>query len=70
MLSFLLENWYKWYLEDVDSYSDTNFLNFQPKIHFWANLDKEVKVVPENWHIWDLEDDDSYSDISFLNFQP
>ena len=69
MLSFLLENWYKWYLEDADSYSDTNFLNFQPKIHFWANLDKKVKVAPENWHIWDLEDDDSYSYNSFLNLK-
>ena len=25
----LLENWHTWYLEDVDSYSKINFLNFE-----------------------------------------
>ena len=28
-LSFLLENWHKWYLEDADSYFDISFLNFE-----------------------------------------
>ena len=37
-LFILTENWHTWYLEDADSYSDISFLNFQPKIHFWANL--------------------------------
>ena len=36
--SFLLKNWHKWYLDDAESYSNNSFLNFQPKIHFWANL--------------------------------
>ena len=26
------------YLEDADSYWEISVLNFQPKIHFWANL--------------------------------
>ena len=36
--SFMLKNWHKWYLDDAESYSNNSFLNFQPKIHFWANL--------------------------------
>ena len=28
-LSFLLENWHKWYVEDADSYFDISFLNFK-----------------------------------------
>ena len=27
-LSALSENWYTWYLEDADSYSNISFLNF------------------------------------------
>ena len=37
-LSVLPENWYTWYLEDADSYSDISILNFKTYIHFWANL--------------------------------
>ena len=29
-LSVLPENWYTWYLENVDSYSNISFLNLQP----------------------------------------
>ena len=37
-LSVLPKNWYTWYLEDADSYSNTSFFNLQPQIYFWANL--------------------------------
>ena len=52
-LSFLLENWHKCYLKDADSYSNISFLNFQPKIYFWANMGQKkskLSVLPENWH--------------------
>ena len=70
--TFFLKNWHTCYLEDADSYAIIIFLNFQPEIHFYANLDQKkskLSVLPENWHTWYLEDADSYSDISFLNFQ-
>ena len=41
-LSFFLENWHKWYVEDVDSYSDIGYLHFQPEIHFWANFWQKI----------------------------
>ena len=28
-LAILTENWHTWYLDDADSYSDINFLNFK-----------------------------------------
>ena len=34
----LSENWYTWYLKDVDSYTNISFMNFQLYISFWANL--------------------------------
>ena len=37
-LSLFPENWHTWHLDDADSYSNIIFLNFQPYIHFWANL--------------------------------
>ena len=40
-LLVFLENWHIWYLEDVDFYSNISFLNLQPLIHFWANLDQK-----------------------------
>ena len=36
-LSVLPEKWHTWYLENVNSYFNISFLNFQSKIHFWAN---------------------------------
>ena len=33
-LSVLSENWHAWYLEDTDSYSEFNFLNFKLKFIF------------------------------------
>ena len=38
-LFIFTENWHTWYIEDADSYSYNSFLNCQPKIRFWANLD-------------------------------
>ena len=40
-LSVLPANWHTWYLGDADSYSNISFLNLQPKIYFWANLDQK-----------------------------
>ena len=38
---FLPENWHTEYLKDADSYSGIDFLNFQPKFHFWLNLGRK-----------------------------
>ena len=40
-LSVLPANWHTWYLGDADSYPNISFLNLQPKIYFWANLDQK-----------------------------
>ena len=45
-LFVLPENWHTWHLEDADSYSDISFLNFQPKIHFWANVCQKSQNCP------------------------
>ena len=71
-LFILAENWHTEYLENADSYSIISFLNFLPKIYFWANLDRKSQklfVLPENLHMVYLEDADPCCDISFLNFQ-
>ena len=41
LLSILDENWHTEYPEDADSYTVISFLNFLPKIYFWANLDRK-----------------------------
>ena len=41
-LSILAENGTE-YLDDADSYSDINLINFQPWIHFWANLGRRIQ---------------------------
>ena len=38
-------------LEVLTPNSDLDFGNFDPKIHFWANLDPKVKVVRFNWKL-------------------
>ena len=54
----------------VGSYSNTSFLNFQPKsLGKFGPKKSKSSVLPEKWHTWYLEDADSYSDISFLNFK-
>ena len=45
-LSVFPENLHTWYLEDADSYSNIGFLNFQPYIHFWANLGWKIQSCP------------------------
>ena len=42
-LSVLPENWHTWYLEDVDSYFNISFLNFQPNINVWANVGQKTQ---------------------------
>ena len=37
-LFILTENWYTWYIKDVDSYSNNSFLNCQRWTHFWENF--------------------------------
>ena len=70
-LSLFLENWHTSHLDDGDSYSNISFLNFQPLIHFWANLGKKSQSCPVWLKIGTqcLDDVDSYSDIAFFNFQ-
>ena len=37
--------------------------NFDPKIHFWANLGRKSQscsFFPENWHAWHLDNADSW----------
>ena len=40
------ENWHTWYLEDVNSYFNISFQNFQPRIHFWENLGQKTQSCP------------------------
>ena len=52
-MSVLTENWHTRYIKDADSdsFSGISYLNFQPYIHFWANLTENVTgVLAENWH--------------------
>ena len=51
-LSVLPENWCAWYLEDADFYFNISFLNFQPKIHFWANSGQKSLSCPFYLTIW------------------
>ena len=53
-LPILSENWYSWYLEDADSYSNISFLNFKSQFRFWANLGQKVKLVRFNWKLLDI----------------
>ena len=73
-LSFLLQNWNKWYPEDSDSYSNISCLNFHPTLNPFLGKfgpkKSKLSVLPKNWHTLYLEDTDSYSSISFLNFKP
>ena len=67
-MSILAENWHTECLEDADSYSVLSFLNLQPEIYFWANLDrKSIKllVLHENQHMKYLEDPDLIATLVF-----
>ena len=59
-------------LEVLISNADLDFWNFDPKIHFWANLGPEKQncsfCLKIDTHGISTNGD-SYSDISFLNFQ-
>ena len=70
-LSVLYKNWQTWYLEDADFVPTLVFWDFQPKIHFWANLSQrksKLSVLSENWHTWYLEYADFYSEITYIHF--
>ena len=45
-MSVLPENWHTRYLEDAYFYFAISFLNFQPLIHFWANLGWKIQSRP------------------------
>ena len=55
-LSVLPENWHTKYLENVDSYSDISFLNFQLEIHFWLELGlgSEIACFLWYWYTWHI----------------
>ena len=48
---------------------DLDLWNFDPKIYFWANLDRKNRSLAENSHTECLDNFDSYSDITFPSFE-
>ena len=50
------KKWYTKYFEDADSYSNTSFLNFQLKIHFWIELGpgSGIACFVWCWHTWHI----------------
>ena len=47
-LSILTEHWHTWYLGVADSRSGLRLLKSDPKIHFWANLDRKSQSLGQN----------------------